>query len=206
MDDKHTVFSDGRYRWYYELNLFTNPTAFITLIKVFGGVIVFCGLLIGLLIQEDFAYTVRFILLFWLYGFGGFLVIGGLSYCIYAAIQGGKYCVVFEMDKKGVTHTQVAKQFQKAQVLAALTTLAGAAKGSLSLMGTGILAGSHSSMKTDFRYVSRVKARRRRNVIYLKQGFSWNQVYVQTDDFESVLDFVLSHIPETAKRRGAARR
>ncbi len=194
-------FTNGRYRWYYELNLFTNPTAFITICRVFGGVIIFCGLFIGLLIQEDFAYTVRFILLFWLYGIGGFLVIGGLSYCIYAAVQGGKYCVVFEMDKKSVTHMQVAKQFQKAQVIAALTALAGAANGSLTLMGTGILAGSHGSVKTEFKYVSCVKARRRRKVIYLKQGFSWNQVYVPPEHFDEVLGFILANVPETAKRR-----
>lgn len=107
MNGEQLILANGKYRWYYELNLFTNLTAFITVCKVFGGVIVFCGLLIGLLIQEAFAYTVRFILLFWLYGFGG------LSYCIYAAVLGGKYCVVFEMDKKSVTHTQIAKQFKK---------------------------------------------------------------------------------------------
>lgn len=201
-NDNFGIGADGKYHWYYELSLFKNPTVFITVCKVFGGVIIGCGLMIGLLIQEDFVHTVKFVLSLWAWGFGGFLVLGGFSYCVYAAIQGGKYCVLFDMDRKSITHTQVAKQFKKAQVIGLLAVLMGAAKGSLTLTGSGILTASHNSVKTKFKLVSLVRANRRRNVIHLKAGFFWNQIYVKSEHFDEVLDFILSCIPKTAERKG----
>lgn len=192
--------SDGRYRWYYEVNMFSNPTIFITLCKVLGGVIIGCGLVIGLMLQADFLDTVQFILMFWVIGFGGFALLGTFSYVIYAAFLGGKYCVIFEMDKKSITHTQVAKQFKKAQVVAALTLLMGAARGEMTLMGTGILTGSRSSMQTIFKNVNGIKVKRHRNTIYLCEGLSWNQIYVEPENFEKVLMFMLPLIPATVKR------
>lgn len=196
------IGADGTYRWYSEINLFSDPTVFIALCKVLGGVVLGCGLLIGLLSQQDFADTVGLILTIWGFGIGGALVFGGLAYVLYAALQGGRYCVVFEMDEQAVTHTQIAKQFEKAQVAAALTVLAGAAKGSPTLMGTGLLAGSRDSMKTVFKEVRAIKANRRRHVVYLKQGFSWNHIYVPSEDFDAVLDYLLSRIPKDVRREG----
>lgn len=193
---------DGKYRWNYELNLFTNPTVFITLCKLFGGVILGCGLFIGLLSGQEFAETLRFILVVWGLGLGGFLVIGGLAYVVYSTVQGGKYCVIFEMDRKTVTHIQMQKQFEKAQVIAALTALTGAVEGSPSIAGTGILAGSRRSMTTRFDFVNKIKIKRCRHVIYLHEGLSWNQIYAPPDSFDAVLDYILSRIPETAKRKG----
>lgn len=196
-----TSDKNGGYSWYYELNMYKNPTVFITLCKVFGGVIFGCGLLIGLLSQQSFIDTLKFILIIWGCGFGGFLIIGGLSYVIYAAVQGGKYCVVFEMDKKQIVHTQLAKQFEKARVIAALTVLAGVAKGSPGLVGTGLLAGSRATMKTKFEIVDKIKVKRRRNVIYLHSGFEWNQIYICDEDFDTVLQYITERIPEKARNQ-----
>ena len=126
-----TQDTDGKYHWSYELNLFTNPTVLITVFKVFGGIVLCMGIWIGLLNGEPFVKTLVYIGQFWLYGLGFILVLISLGYLLYATVQGGKYCVVFEMDEKTVTHTQVAKQFRKAQVLAALAAFVGAVKGSL---------------------------------------------------------------------------
>lgn len=201
-DEKLKPNADGKYYWYYELNMFTNPTVFITLMKIFGGIIFGMGIFLALIIGEDFTGAITFMLKFWLYGSAGFFVLVGFSYCVYALIQGGKYCVIFEMDKKSVTHIQTAKQFQKAQVISAIATVMGAVKGSLSLTGTGILAGCRSSMKTEFKYVDKIKVKRRRHVIYLHAALAWNQIYVSDENFDTVLEYILSSIPATAKRRG----
>lgn len=201
-----TQDTDGKYHWSYELNLFTNPTVLITVFKVFGGIVLCMGIWIGLLNGEPFVKTLVYIGQFWLYGLGFILVLISLGYLLYATVQGGKYCVVFEMDEKTVTHTQVAKQFRKAQVLAALAAFVGAVKGSLSMVGTGLSAGSRRSMKTVFKKVSAIKVKRRLHVIYLRSGIENNQIYAQPEQFDAVLEHILSHIPESAKRLGDLKR
>lgn len=192
--------ANGKYYWYYELNMFKNPTILLTLIKVFGGIFVGIYLLVLLASMGNpgfdfFELTRTFGLII-----AGFLMFVTLVYFLYAAVVlGSKYCVVFEMDKKTVTHTQLAKQFQRAQAAAGITVLLGMARGSLSTMATGMLAGSRGSMTTEFALVSRVRVRRRRNVIYLKEGFSWNQIYVPSEHFDEALRFMLSRIPPSAK-------
>lgn len=195
------AYSAGGYYWYYELNMFKNPTVFLTLLKVFGGIIVALGLIIGLLAPDGFVEKLRFIGLFWAFGLGGFLVLGGLSYCIYAAIMGGKYCVLFEMDDKAVTHTQLARQFGKAQVMTALATIMGAAAGSITVAATGILAGSRGSMTTKFKQISKITYSRRRNVIYLKSGPSHNQIYVPDESFDFVLGYIKEHTTLPSENR-----
>lgn len=195
--------ADGKYHWYYELSLWKNPTIFITCFKIFFFIIVGMSLLLFfILLGDGFAEAAALFLKFVVFGTGGMTVLLGLGYAVYAAMQGGSYCVLFEMDGKSVTHTQLAKQFKKAQVLAALTTLAGAARGSLSMVGTGLLAGSRDSMTTKFDKVDSLKVVRRRNMIYLHAGFSWNQIYVQPELYDAVLEYILSYIPKTAKLKG----
>lgn len=196
--------ADGNYHWYYELSLWKNPTIFITCWKIFTFIVLGMALFIFFLLlgEDGFAAAGAVFVKFVAFGVGLMTVLLGLGYAVYAAMQGGSYCVVFEMDDKSVTHTQLAKQFKKAQVIAALTVLAGASRGSLSMMGTGLLAGSRDSMTTKFDKVDGVKAAHRRNVIYLHAGFGWNQIYVQPELFGAVLEYILAHIPQTAKLKG----
>lgn len=196
--------SNGKYNWYYELNLFKKPTALITVFKVFGGIVLGCGLLLGLLFMcmgNGFGKSVQFMISFWLIGFAFIVVLGGMGYCIYAGIQGGKYCVEFEMDKKSVTHTQHAKQFKKAQGLATVLQIMGVLTGSSRMVGSGILVGGHNSVVTKFKQVNKIKVKRRRNVIYL-HAYEWNQIYVEKEDFDIVLENIIKYIPDSAKRIG----
>ena len=38
---------DGKYRWKYEMNMLTNPMIFLTVLKVFGGVVIGLFLVFG---------------------------------------------------------------------------------------------------------------------------------------------------------------
>ena len=116
--------ANGIYRWTYELNLYRNPTVLITVLKVLGLSMGLVWLFVVLVSMGDRG--------FWWDGFLpetkvfalvmlGFVVLGAVSYYLYALIQGGRYCVLFEMDEQGVKHTQLARQFRKSQVVAALT-------------------------------------------------------------------------------------
>ncbi|MCR5257237.1 MAG: hypothetical protein K6E40_03650, partial [Desulfovibrio sp.] len=123
------------------------------------------------------------------------IVLGGLSYLILAAVYGGKYCVVFEMDGRGVRHSQMPKQFKKAQVLGAIAALAGAAGGSFTAAGAGMLAASRSATYTEFARVRGGRVARKRSTIYLSERLGRNQIYAEPQDFDFVLWFIRCCVP-----------
>ena len=196
--------ANGVYRWTYELNLYRNPTVLITVLKVLGLSMGLVWLFVVLVSMGDRG--------FWWDGFLsvtkafalvmlGFVVLGAVSYYLYALILGGRYCVLFEMDEQGVKHTQLARQFKRAQVVAALTTLAGAASGNPTVMGSGILAGSRASLYSTFASVKKITAVKARHVIYLDARLNHNQIYVEDEDFDEVYDFIAARCVN-AKGRG----
>ena len=195
---------DGICRWTYELNMYRNPAVLITVLKVLGLSMGLVWLFVVLISMGDRG--------FWWNGFLsmtkgfalvmlGFVVLGAIAYCLYALIQGGQYCVLFEMDEQGVKHTQLARQFKRAQVVAALTTLSGAAAGNPTVMGSGILAGSRSSLYSSFAHVKKITAVKARNVIYLDARLNHNQIYVEDKDFDEVYNFIAARCINAKGRR-----
>ena len=195
-----TLCSDGFYRWTYEFSMYRNPTILLTVWKVmafaFGLVWLFvAGICLfdnGFDAQEQLELIKVFLLLF----LGVGVVLGGVSYLILAYIYGGKYCVVFEMDHQGVRHSQMPKQFSKARILGAITSLAGVAQGSFSTAGAGLLAASNSSRYTDFAKVRCGRVDRRFSTIHLNERLNRNQIYVEPQDFDFVLRFISSRVPD----------
>lgn len=194
---------DGKYRWIYEMSLLKNPTIFILLIKIFFfvllGIFVFMiiadainGYLDGELILNDLK----------LMGivFGIMLVLAVLGYLLYAAIMGGKYCAMFEMDEEGVNHKQLPRQMKKAQAISALTTLAGLLSGNPTTVGVG-LTSARNEMYTEFCRVRSVRPYPRRHLIKVNEFLGKNQVYAEKEDYDFVLEYISSRVPETAKPR-----
>ena len=193
---------DGVYRWTYEFSMYRNPAMLFTVWKAMAlsvglvwlfaaGIDLFEN---GFDAQGQLQLAGVFLLVF--AGVG--IVLGGLAYFLVAALYGGKYCVVFEMDGQGVRHSQLPKQFKKAQVLGAIATLAGAAGGSFSAAGAGMLAASRSTMYTEFAKVRGGRAARKRATIYLRERLNRNQIYVEPQDFDFVLWFIRCRVPAKA--------
>ena len=190
---------DGKYRWIYEFEMLKNPSILITVWKVlalsFGIVMAFT--LLVTLISGDFKY--------WnaedAFGFfRGFLLLlvfmmalGVVAYFIIAAIYGWKYMVLFTMDKDGVEHRQMVKQFEKAQAIGWLTAAAGALSGNIGRVGTGILTATRTSSISVFANVRTVRSVRRRHTVYVNQLLFRNQVYANDEDFDFVRDFIIRH-------------
>ncbi|MBS1409245.1 MAG: hypothetical protein HPZ97_10335, partial [Oscillospiraceae bacterium] len=123
-----TLCPDGKYCWVYELKLLKNPAILCVIWKIIVGAFLGVWLFVMLLSQGDTH--------FWWDGFWSeakmfalltaiMLALSLLAYLFYAAVMGGKYCVLFEMDENGIRHTQAPRQFKKAQLLAAITALSG---------------------------------------------------------------------------------
>ncbi len=196
---------DGVYRWTCEFSMYRNPAILFTVWKAMGlsfGIVwlFIAGLDLfenGFDAQGQLQTAGVFLLIF--AGVG--IVIGGLAYLIVAAVHGGKYCVVFEMNTQGVRHSQLPKQFKKAQVLGAIAALAGAAGGSFTATGAGMLAASRSTMYTEFAKVRGGRVARKRSTIYLNERLERNQIYAEPQDFDFVLWFIRSHVPADVAAR-----
>ncbi len=187
--------ADGKYRWIYRLDLLKNPTVFLLVWKIFFFI------LIGI-----FAFTALVDLIHWgfdaeqllgtLRFFGWFLlgmtVLVGLGCLIYAAMMGGSYDVLFEMDAQGVNHRQLPRQAKKAKTVSDLTVLAGLAAGNLTTVGVGMNA-ARTEMYSDFSRVRRVKAYPRRGLIKVNGLLQRNQVYAAPEDFAFVREFIEAH-------------
>ena len=190
-----TLCQDGKYRWVYEVGLFKNPTYFLLIWKIFFSV--FLGIFVFIMIldaiQNSDFFPDMFLTNLKVFGYFiiGMTVIVGISYCIYAAIMGGKYCVIFEMDENGINHKQMPKQAKKANLISALTVLGGIAAGNLSTVGVGLIS-ARTEMYSEFAKTRKVKAYPRRELIKVNGLLSHNQVYAEKEDFEFVKDYILS--------------
>lgn len=185
--------TDGKYRWIYELPMMKNLTILFTVLKVLA--IAGCAPLLIVLIADRFR-NILGALEVYLLVCAIFFVLSLIAYTIVAAMNGWKYIVIFEMDEDGVLHAQQQKQFKKAQALMLLTALAGISAGNPTTAGAGLLAATRSSMYSSFASVKKVRCVRRRNVIYVNETLSRNQVYAYDEDFDFIADYIKEHCRE----------
>lgn len=190
--------SDGKYRWIYNLNLLKNPTIFLLVWKIFACILL--GVFLVTTVADAISWPGGFVasLLNGLRVFGwlflGMTALVAISCLIYAAIMGGKYSVLFEMDEEGVNHKQLEYQKEKAETISALTILAGLAAGNAATVGVGMNA-ARSEMYSDWASVRRVKCYPRRGLIKVNGILRRNQVYAAPEDFDFVREYILSHCP-----------
>lgn len=190
------LYPDGKYRWVYEVNMLTNYSILFDVWKVLGismGILVLLFVVIAVFDGDwdvdmliGMASTLGIVALV-------MLVLGLIGYFVYAAISGWKYAVLFIMDEKEVVHHQMPNTVKKGQLIGALTILAGLASGRPGAVGTGVLAQSRMSMTSTLAHVERLISCRRMNLIKVNERFAKNRVYVNTEDFNFVYNFLLTH-------------
>lgn len=193
LEERVQLCQDGIYRWVYEFNMFKSMALLGTILKIFG---ILCGVLwlvMGISSGFDEFGSLTLTMLAIL---GGICVLAVISYLIVAAMNGGKYCVLFEMDNAGLKHIQLPRQFKKAQVAGWIAMLAGVLSGNPVTTGAGILAAARNSLYSDFSRVRNIKPDPAHNIIKVNAPTSKNQVYVSDQDFQFVLDFIRSHCPK----------
>ena len=157
----------------------------VNLFDVFGGNFKFDSFL-------DFGGKFALILL----GFEAFVALG---YFIYAAIMGFSYYVIFEMDEKGVTHTQMPKQFKKAQAISLIESFMGLLANNPSIVGGGLLAATKQSMYSQWDKVKSIEVFVKRGVIKVNSTLNYNQVYAEDEDFDFVKDYIKVHVSKKCK-------
>lgn len=187
--------TDGVLRWVYEMSMWKNPTLIVTIWKVILiGALAPALLVFFLSLSDGDGFFAALWIAVKILGLVALIVTALLwlvAYPLVALLNRGHYCVVFEMDDAGVKHIQMQKQFEKSQVLAMVTVLAGLVPGNVQTMGAGLLAGSKQSTVSQFAAVKSVVVHQKRHVIYVNENLSYNQVYASSADFDFVCDYIL---------------
>jgi len=185
---------DDILRWVYEMNMWKNPTLVITIGKVLLLAALVPALLTFFLTLSDglgVAILMSCQIMAIVAVFVGPLML--LAYPLVALINGGKYCVIFEMDENSIKHIQMQSQYQKNQVLQMLVVLGGAMAGNVQTTAAGMLAGSKQSLLSSFDKVKTITVNEKRHVIYVNEKLTRNQVYANPEDFGFVRDYLISH-------------
>lgn len=186
--------ADGVMRWIYEMNMWKNPTLVITIWKVLLLAALAPAVLVFFLNLGD-GIGSAFLVFIKIMGIVVGIVTGLmlLAYPLVAIMNGGLYCVMFEMDDKSVKHTQMQKQFKKSQLLSMVVILAGVMTGNIQATAAGILAGSKQSSISSFEKVKSITVNEKRHVIYVNEKLTRNQVYAEPGDFSMICDYIISH-------------
>ncbi len=215
ISDNIYLCNDGVYRWFYEFSMVKNPVILITIFKIFFfiliGIFAFV-LLIDLIQGNPINHDVRD----WFSNPGKYGIIAIfvvlpililLSYLFVAALYRWKYCVLFQMDEKGIEHTMMKRQFEKTKGIRILLTLIGAAQmasgniaqGGARNVGTGLITSGHRSLYSPFKHVKSMKINRSRHMIKLNSLFTRNQIFIEDSDFDFVEKYIREHLTDKAK-------
>lgn len=202
-NDRVTLYPDGKYRWVYEVSMMKNPSILIDVFKVLGISLGIVWLFIVLLdifddnlsLEKLWDLTMVFSGLMLV-----FVVIGLIAYTILAWSYGWKYVMLFTMDKKEIIHQQMPHQMKKAQVIGALAAMVGGATGNLGMVGTGVLAASHTTSVSTLVNVRKLAPVRWMNLIKVSQLLHKDRVYVPDEDFDFVYDFLCQNCTNAAYR------
>ena len=189
--------NNGTFTWNYDVNLLKDMSILILVYKVLFLSCFICFFLMscigmcedGLDGLTDMMPSPKTILIMILVVLG----LGFIGYFVYAAIMGWKYSIRFTMDEKQVVHEQIPKQAKKAKKISFLLVLAGLFAKRPTTVGTGMITASHTKSISTFEHVILVKSVRRFNMIKVNERFFKNRVYVNDEDYDFVLDFIIKH-------------
>ena len=187
-----TMCSDGKYRWVYELDLYTTTAIIkeVWRVLLISLVIVLALMLIFSIIEGDLTEGLSFIGEMAAILFGIFLVLSVVGYLVFAFIIGGKYCALFEMSEEGINNAAQEKHVKKAELIGLITAIAGIAGGRPGVVGTGILGATRTSMYTSFDEVKELEILPKEHLIRLNETLSRNQVYAEDEDFAFVASYI----------------
>ena len=189
--------TDGKYRWTYPMNMLTNPSIYITVCKIFGGIGLVFWIVgyIGPIFRGNWDRVLGD-LKWWGVAILVFLVLSAISYLIVAAQYGWRYTVKFTMDENGITHQLTSAGKKRARRIGRAVAGGGILTGNLGRVGQGMMIANHTSISSDFKVVRSVKPLRRWKTIKVNEPFAKNQVYTTKEDFDFVLNYILDHCPK----------
>ena len=186
---------DGPFYWTYSQSLWSNPTILYTVLKVMLIAVLLVTLFIGGLAVMDGSFDAGEILLI---GIGlalGFSVLSLLGYAVFAAISGGKYNMLFIMDDDCIMHAQMPKEASRGNKLMDVAGVVGILTGNPTLVGTSMAHHGRHTMTSTFANVKSITQDRAHDVIKIRAGVEFNQIYANPAQYDFVLSYIANRCP-----------
>lgn len=190
------LFKDDRgvYHWVYRLPMFRNFSILRTILKA----MMLCFLVVlaipaYILIKNDFHLDDM-----WLaFGIPALvcvivLIIAVLCYFLVAWIYGGYYVGIYAMDEEKIAVYQPRDQAEKNQIIGLFSAAAGALDGNWGLVAVGVGLGGALVVETPFAKIRSLKIFPHLNEIRIHSFLTWYTIYVCSEDFELVAEYMES--------------
>lgn len=186
---------DGTLCWIYAQSLWSNPTILYTVLKVMMiSTLIVMLLLVGLSIMEgDFDLGETLII-----GGGlaaGVTVLSLIGYAVFAAVSGGKYNMLFFMNDTIIVHMAMPKEKTRGDRISSAAVIVGALVGNPTLTGVGLANYGRNTMESKFANVKSIVQDRSHDLIKVRDGFEFNQIYASPAQYDFVLSHIVSHCP-----------
>lgn len=185
---------DGTFYWTYSQSLWSNPTILYTVLKVMMIAVMLVMLFIGgLAIMEGNFDWGEMLLVSG--GFAaGFAILSLIGYAVFAAISGGRYNMLFFMNDSIVVHMVMPKD-KTGEHISDVAIIVGALTGNLTLAGMGMANYGRNAMESKFANVKSIVQDRSHDLIKVRAGFEYNQIYASPAQYDFVLSHIASHCP-----------
>ncbi|MBR1760875.1 MAG: zinc ribbon domain-containing protein [Schwartzia sp.] len=186
---------DGTLCWTYFQSLWSNPTILYTVLKVMMIAVLLVTLLIGVLSVMEGGFDLGEILMI-----GGGLAVGMtvlslIGYAVYAAVSGGEYGMLFFMNDTIIVHMAMPKEAKRGNRVSDIAVIVGALAGNLTLAGMGLANRGRNAMESNFAEVKSIVQDRAHDLIKVRSGFEFNQIYASPAQYDFVLAHIASHCP-----------
>ena len=190
-----TIDENGKYVWEYEIDLNQNKVIFDLIMKILTGIFAFIVIVMTVVIAIDGSLDWEGLWFFLKIALPIFLfvyVLGFLSYRLYARSLGGFYHVRFEMDEEGISHIPMKREQEYSKNIGILSMLIGLFTRNVGQVGTGMYIATLENIYSRFSKVSSVKTDRKHDLINVNYMTLNNQIYVDKEDYDFVLDYIVS--------------
>ena len=180
---------DGTYNWIYCMKMRQDLSMFKFIFKIVSAMYALMVIIILLLIHGS--GDVLELLGIFALCYAVIVLVIIFSYWLIDKIFKGNYMLIFEMNEEGITFSQTTDQAEMTRMIAATSAavnLAGNNVGGV-IAGTG-MAFRPNSYHADFSKVMSVKGKREENLIWVNTLAQFLQVYVPSDAYEFVWQYI----------------
>ena len=125
----------------------------------------------------------------------GMTILSLLGYAVYAAISGGKYNMLFFMNDTLVVHMAMPKEAKRGDRINDIAVLLGALTGNPTLTGMGMANYRRNTLTSHFSDVKSIVQDRPHDLIKVRAGLKFNQIYASPAQYDFVLSHIASHCP-----------
>ena len=123
-------------------------------------------------------------------------LVGFLSYRLYAYSLDGVYHVLFEMDEDGISHIPMRREREYSRKVGLFSMLVGLFTRNVGQMGSGLYVTTLENIRSSFDRVVSIRTDRKHDLINVNQVFLNNQIYAGEEDYDFVLEYIVSRCPK----------